>query len=876
MSEMDTAKKVFQRLPKSVYPMIYQITLEPDLVNHTFQGAVCITISFREATDTIVLNSLDLEIKDVSYRGDGCFSPSTQIKKIEIKKEEEQLVITLGSVQQRGSGYLMITFSGVLNDKLRGLYLAKYPQPDGKPDKYAAVSQFAPTDTRRCFPCWDEPEIKATFHLTVVAEVEHQVLSNMPIIKQAVKCGGKKHVSFDVTPMMSTYLLALVVGEFEYVEAKSTDDLIMCRVYTPPGKKEQGRFALEVVTKALPFFSDYFGIPYPLNKMDLIAVSDFAFGAMENWGLVIYRETALLFDPETTSQDRKQYIALVIAHEIAHQWFGNLVTMDWWTHLWLNEGFASFMEFLCVAHLFPEYCIWQQFFSKHFSRALNLDAQHNSHPIEVPINNPAEIDEIFDAISYAKGASVIRMLYSFLGDEDFKKGMTLYLKKHEYKNAATEDLWAALGEASGKPVADIMSVWTKEKGFPVVSVSEKIQDGDQRTLSLTQEKYSSDGKLLDSEKDTLWMIPLTVTSETSPDKPFKTWVMSSKSCEETLTGVPSSSWIKLNHDSVGVYRVQYSPEMMKKLLPAIESKVIPPLDRLNIQDDLFALVQAGKASTVEILKLLDAYRNETEYPVWTSIISCLERINLLLAHTDFQDKYHVWGRKLLLPLHTQLGWEKKTDDKHTDTLFRSLILSCLVCFKEPGILSGAKKLFDLHADGIAPVPPDVRSSVYAAVAKTCDEETFNKFFDLYRKADTQEEKLRLSMAMASVCDSSLIQRLLDFCLTDEVRSQDAGFVIGAVSSNKVGMDLAWNFFKDKRDTFKDKYGTGILASRLVKSITHHFASEEMAEEIERFFQENPFPGTERSVCQSLENIRLNIEWLKRDADDIRAYLSENI
>lgn len=281
--------------------------------------------------------------------------------------------------------------------------------------------------------------------------------------------GEFRVLKFDKTPIMSTYLVAVVVGEYDFVEGKSSDGVLV-RVYTPKGKKEQGQFALEVATKVLPYYNKYFNIAYPLPKMDLIAIADFSAGAMENWGLVTYRETCLLVDPQNTSTVRKQWIALIVGHELAHQWFGNLVTMEWWTHLWLNEGYASFVEFLCVAHLFPEYDIWTQFVTDTYIKALELDALKNSHPIEVPVGHPSEIDEIFDDISYNKGASVIRMLHSYIGDEDFRKGMSLYLNRHSYSNALTEDLWAALEEASSKPVGDVMSTWTKQQGFPVLKV----------------------------------------------------------------------------------------------------------------------------------------------------------------------------------------------------------------------------------------------------------------------------------------------------------------------------------------------------------------------------------------------------------------------
>lgn len=345
----------------------------------------------------------------------------------------------------------MIEYDGEINDKMKGLYRSKYLGPEGD-ERYAAVTQFEATDARRCFPCWDEPAIKATFDITVTVPQDRIALSNMPVESENDE-GNSRIVQFRTTPIMSTYLVAIVVGEFDYVENTSKDGVLV-RVYTPVGKKDQGLFALEVATEVLPYYKDYFNIAYPLPKIDLIAIADFSAGAMENWGLVTYRETCLLVDPKNTSANTKQWVALVVGHELAHQWFGNLVTMEWWTHLWLNEGYATFVEYLCVNRLFPEYDIWTQFvvetyirflfrilskynFEDDFQfiffkfRALELDCLKNSHPIEVPVGHPSEIDEIFDDISYSKGASVIRMLHRYIGDDDFRKGMNIYLTRHQ-------------------------------------------------------------------------------------------------------------------------------------------------------------------------------------------------------------------------------------------------------------------------------------------------------------------------------------------------------------------------------------------------------------------------------------------------------------
>lgn len=567
-----------------------------------------------------------MNIKDVSIKtADG----STLLpEKTTVSVEDETAEFQFSQALPLGNHSLNINFTGEINDKMKGLYRSKYLSPSGE-ERFAAVTQFEATDARRCFPCWDEPAIKATFDISLVVPPKLESLSNMPV-KSTKQMGDLICYEFETTPIMSTYLVAAVVGEYDYVEDRSTDGVLV-RVYTPRGKKEQGRFALEVATKVLPYYKDYFNIAYSLPKIDLIAIADFSSGAMENWGLVTYRETCLLVDPEHTSAVRKQWIALVVGHELAHQWFGNLVTMEWWTHLWLNEGYASFVEFLCVDHLFPEYDIWTQFVTDMYIRALELDCLDNSHPIEVPVGHPSEIDEIFDDISYNKGASVIRMLHNYIGDDDFRKGMNLYLTKHQYKNTSTEDLWAALEEASKKPVGTVMSTWVKQMGFPVVT-AHVTQSGESSSLDITQSKFTTSETKNENEEP--WMIPISVSTSLNPNELATSIVLKTKKTTISLPNVGPKDWIKINPGTVGFYRTQYSSEMLARFIPAIHDKSLPPLDRLGLLDDLFAMVQAGQTSTVEALKLMQAFIQEDNYTVWSTIANCLSKLDILLSHTD--------------------------------------------------------------------------------------------------------------------------------------------------------------------------------------------------------------------------------------------------
>ncbi|KAL1452105.1 hypothetical protein WDU94_006414, partial [Cyamophila willieti] len=406
-------RKPFQRLSKHIVPILYDLYLKPNLDSFAFEGVSKIHIKISTETRTLTLHALSLEFKNIHLElSDGkILSPETKLS-----SEDETITLTFNEILPVGEGKLLFEYTGELNDKMKGFYRSKYRSSQDGKEKYMAMTQFCSTDARRCFPCWDEPAVKAKFSIRLCVPKYKVALSNMSVKSEELSPDGvSRSVQFETSPIMSSYLVAVVVGEFDHVEETSSDGVLV-RVYTPVGKREQGRFALHVASKVLPFYKDYFNIAYPLPKIDLIAVPELSYGAMENWGLVTYRESCLLVDPQNTSAGTRQNVARIVGHELAHQWFGNLVTMEWWTHLWLNEGYASFVENMCVDHLYPEYQFWTQFVSDKLVQGLQLDALNSSHPIEIPVNHPSEVVEIFDTISYKKGASIIRMLQKYIGD----------------------------------------------------------------------------------------------------------------------------------------------------------------------------------------------------------------------------------------------------------------------------------------------------------------------------------------------------------------------------------------------------------------------------------------------------------------------------
>uniref|UniRef100_A0AAR2LC29 Aminopeptidase n=1 Tax=Pygocentrus nattereri TaxID=42514 RepID=A0AAR2LC29_PYGNA len=804
-------RRPFVRLPTDVYPVNYGLCLKPDLIDFTFEGKLEAAVEVRQGTNQIVMNCADIDIITASFAPEG--GEEINATGFNYQNEDEKVTLSFPSALQKGLGTLKIDFVGELNDKMKGFYRSKYATPSGE-IRYAAVTQFEATDARRAFPCWDEPAIKATFDITLIVPKDRVALSNMNVIdrKPYPEDDSLVEVKFATTPIMSTYLVAIVIGEYDFVEGQTSDGVTV-RVYTPVGKAEQGKFALEVATKTLPFYKDYFSVPYPLPKIDLIAIADFAAGAMENWGLVTYRETALLIDPKNSCASSRQWVALVVGHELAHQWFGNLVTMEWWTHLWLNEGFASWIEYLCVDHCFPEYDIWTQFVSADYTRALDLDALDNSHPIEVNVGHPSEVDEIFDAISYSKGASVIRMLHNYIGDEDFRKGMNAYLLKFQHKNAST------------------------------------------------------------GEDCPSWMIPISICTSEDPSCSKIKVLLDQPESAVTIPNLGPDKWVKINPGTIGFYRIQYSSAMLESLLPGIRDLTLLPVDRLGLQNDLFSLSRAGMISTVEVLKLMEAFENEPNYTVWSDLSCNLGVLSSLLSYTDFHEEIQEFIRNLFTPIGLKLGWDSKPGEGHLDALLRGLVLGKLGKAGHKATLDEARRRFKQHVEGKQILPADLRSPVYLTVLKHGDSSTLDTMLKLHKQADMQEEKNRIERVLGAISAPELIQRVLTFALSDEVRPQDTVSVIGGVAgSSKQGRKAAWKFVKDNWEELHNRYQGGFLISRLIKLTVDGFAIDKMAAEVKSFFESHHAPAAERTVQQCCENILLNAAWLKRDAEDIHQYL----
>ncbi len=850
-------------LPDTTRPSKYRITLEPDLKDFTFKGEQSVDLQVLKPTSTIVLNSKELEITSATLHANGTMLSS---RSITLDEEAQTATLDFGDTVQPGNARLEMAFTGILNDKLLGFYRSEYTSQDGE-TRYLATTQFEPTDARWAFPCWDEPAKKATFEVTLVFSDEFQAVSNTPVVEESVPSPGLKLVRFAETPVMSTYLLVFVVGHLVSVEQQAADGTKV-GVWTTPGKENQAGFALDTSVKLLGYFNEYFGIPYPLAKLDHIAIPDFAAGAMENWGAVTYRETALLVDPENSSAGTRQRVAEVIAHEMAHMWFGDLVTMEWWDDLWLNESFASWMGNKAVDWLFPDWQMWTQFVNMDTNRALSLDGLKNSHPIEQEVKNPAEVSQLFDAISYSKGASVIRMLENFLGEETFRKGLNRYLSGHMYANAQTQDLWSALEAESGQPVTAIMDTWVKQMGYPVLQVESDRSDGQTR-LSVTQERFVYDRLLGESEPDPsqdneIWRVPL---SASQGGQESNVTVMDGRQAQLDVPGT-NTEWIKVNPSQTGFYRVNYSTEDWERLVPAIRSLELHATDRLGIQNDAYALSRAGLLPVTQFLSLAQAYQDEDDASVWGDLASNLRDIEQLVANEPVHPAYQRFARDLFGLAARKAGWQPKAGEGHLDALLRSTVLSQAGSYYDVELMGQAADHFQSYLQDREALAPDLRGVVFALAAQAGGKDVYDQIWQLEGETDLAEEKIRLLLSLTRFQQPELLNATLADSLSAKVRSQDSITVVTGVAANPKGRDLAWEFVKSNWGEFDRRYGGGGFGLMRLVSICSYFNSQEKADEVDSFFAEHPVPAAERTIRQALERVRLNIKWLEQNRQEL--------
>eukprot|EP00743_Colponemidia_sp_Colp-15_P004938 GILK01005323.1.p1 GENE.GILK01005323.1~~GILK01005323.1.p1 ORF type:complete len:892 (+),score=188.23 GILK01005323.1:73-2676(+) len=860
------------RLPRSVLPRLYSLRLKPDFATYTFTGQVDTQVQVVESVTSVVLHALELEVSTISYQSSTATS-SVSIEQFSHDEDKQFLTLTLPQAIEPGLYTFHFEFKGTLNDKMVGFYRSKYVL-NGE-EKYMATTQFESTDARRCFPCWDEPDMKATFQTTLVVPVDKTAVSNTPVEEERMVEDNCKSLRFGVTPIMSTYLLAFVIGDLEYVEGH-TKEGIQVRVYTTPGKKDQGLFGLDVAVKVLSFFSDYFGIAYPLTKCDLLAIPDFAAGAMENWGCITFREVALLVSETLSSAATKQYVASVVAHELAHQWFGNLVTMEWWSDLWLNEGFSTWAGYLAVDHCFPEWEIFLEFTSSSMAYCMKVDGLKSSHPIEIPIEDPKLISQVFDALSYSKGACIIRMIENYLSAEVFQTGLRSYLNQHKYANAKTADLWASLEHASGRALESMATGWTTTTGFPVVLMETSADD---KSLLLRQKRFLSSGPVQETDTEEIskkWKIPVSYCGCRRGTNEKLTSIVE---LEGDSVHIPSDSlqefdWVKFNVGQTGLYRVHYSSELWSQLRTAVEQTAIGPVDRLGLVMDMFAFSKAGMLSAELLLDMAYAFRMETEYAVWAQLATDLDELSQLVSSTPAAPHFDTFMQRMFETIGNKLGWEAQAEESHQSSILRALALKNLGSFGHQETIQECKNRFRMLVQDFGSISADLKPVVMNVAAKYGGREEFEQIKKLFNSIDSAEFKVKCVMAMGQVREPQIIDEFIQW-IFQNVRPQDILYGFVSLSSNPMARGRAWAYVKSNWTAIRKMFSDNMI-EHMATIPLRGFSTEQAAVDAEQFFAECPVPEAKMGITRQLENIRTKAAWLQRDEAAISAWLQRHM
>ena len=789
---------------------------------------------------------------------------------VENKKLKTVKFVFGSNISTSSQHVLKIEYKGFLNNQMAGFYRSSYTDIHGN-KKIMASTQFESLDARRAFPCWDEPSRKAVFGITLTIDSKLQALSNMPVQSYSSSSDGKKTMVFMDTPIMSSYLLAFCVGEFDFVQGISCGKTLVS-VYTPPGMSSSGLFALKCAVETLEILNSFFQVEYPLPKLDMIAIPEFAMGAMENWGLVTYRQVDLCIDPIIASNSQKQRVCTVVTHELAHQWFGNLVTMAWWDDLWLNEGFASWAENYVADQLHPDWTMWDQFTTGHLSYAMKLDSLQSSHPIQVPIHHAEEVEEVFDGISYCKGGSVVRMIRAVMGNEDFQSGLTLYMKKYAYKNTETLDLWQCWEEVSGgMPIADMMKSWTEQMGYPVLTIRDEKWESDKVTFSIQQEWFLSDPTAVieaEAEKSKKWCIPIFTCTEDGTQNDICFLRETTGTITIPLKNGETSSWVKLNAGQQVPMRVQLTPTMLQRLQTAIQNKTLSVCDRAGLLLDSHALVKAGKMKPESLIQLLSSYQNEDAYIVWQGISSILSSLDTIISEDKaMYSHFTKFARIFVKRLYDSVGWSSSSssDEGHLTVLLRGIMISLLSTFlyDDHEVKNAAKSRFDSFLkdpSNVTNLPSDYRSAVFKIVLKNGSITEYEQILSYYNTATDVAEKKIVLNSLGCAASASLKIRTLEWAMSQEVKLQDFFYPMGSVAhSSKDGRDICWNFFQNNFESMREKIGKGSpsLLDACIVNCTGSFCSHEMASTIEAFFATKDLPQNKRKITQIIETMKNN-------------------
>jgi puromycin-sensitive aminopeptidase len=853
------------RLPRSVVPSRYEIRIEPDLRSGNFTGTETIEVAVREAVSEIVLNAADLTLSEISIEsGGGPILSGTAT----LEEASERARLVFPQVLGAGAWRLRLSFAGVLSDKLRGFYRSTVRPAsqagDGSgAESLLAVTQFEATDARRAFPCWDEPAFKAVFQVTLVVEEGLTAVSNTRVIgEERIPGTGKKAVAFAPTIAMSTYLVAWVVGKLEATRVVQVDGTPI-RIWCVPGKALLTGFAQEVAAFSLRFFQDYYGMPYPGDKLDLIAIPDFAFGAMENLGAITFRETALLVDEGAATHGERERVADVVAHEIAHMWFGDLVTMAWWNGLWLNEAFATFMEMLAVDAWKPAWARWATFGVSR-AAALSVDGLASSRPIEFPVVAPKDADAMFDVLTYEKGGAVLRMVEQYLGPSVFRDGVRRYLAAHRFGNAETADLWRALGEASREDIPAVMDGWIFRPGYPVVTVR---ADESGRRLRFAQRRFT----YLAGEAETPehWRVPINFRVHVNGGVKSMRLLLGSAEERVELPGRPE--WAVVNDGGHGFYRVQYAPDLLERLAHA-PFEILAPVERFNLINDAWASTLAGLSPVGEYLDLTARFRDETDRNVWTALLASFAYLNRVIEAGD-RPQMEAFVRDRVGAAAARLGFAPSPGEGELARQLRGELLRAVGTLgNDSGVQSKARDLYAAYGRRPSSVDPDVSAALIAILAHAGGEAEYSEFLGKFKAAPTPQEEQRYLYSLAGFRDAGLLQRTLELTVNGEVRTQDAPFLVRSLLMNVAARESAWRFVKEHWNTMERQYPPGGLR-RMCEGITA-LATPAQEGDVRQFFTARSISLGGKTLEQYLEQLRIAVAFREREATRLATYLGQ--
>ena len=831
------------RLPRTATPIRYDLVLEPDLVAATFTGTVDVTLDVHAGTDELVCNAAELEI-DQAWTTTADGSRIDVVAKLD--EATERLHLGTRRTLDAGPATIHLEFRGTLNDKLRGFYRSTYVDDAGV-EHVIATTQMESTDCRRAFPCWDEPDFKAVFGITLVVPDGLSAVSNAPETSRQSVADGRVRITFADTMKMSTYLVAFIVGPLEATTPVDVDGIPL-RVVHVPGKEGLTAFALEVGSFSLRWFQNYYGIPYPEQKCDLVALPDFAFGAMENPGCITFRETALLVDPATAMQQDRQRIADVVSHELAHMWFGDLVTMKWWNGIWLNEAFATFMATLACDAFRPDWKRWTTF-SLERTAAFEVDALHSTRPIEYEVVSPADADGMFDVLTYEKGGSLLRMLEQYLGAERFRDGIRHYLATHAYGNTETSDLWDAIEAATGEPVRRVMDSWIWQGGFPLVRAS---ATGD--SLRLSQRRFLFAG----DDDGSRWAVPLHVR-QTAGDATASKLLLEHEDTVAPLTAPHRA--VVVNADANGFFRVEYDADLLHRLAgPALAE--LTTAERYSLVDDAWASVVAGRLDAETYCLFVRGFADEPDLPVWEILLAGLGWIDRFVDG-EARERFRGYVRALVAPALERLGWEPEAGEEElTGELRGTLIRALGVLGRDPVAIDQARALHARAVHDASAVHPAVAAAALSVVAATGDETDYEAAFERYRRARTPQDQRRELFALAEFEPEALLRRTLDLAFSDDVKTQDAPFLLGRCIAHRLHGARAWRFVREHWDDANRRFPVNLMI-RIIEPVTRLTKPEEAAD-VKAFLAEHPLPQAGKRVEQVLERQSVNVALRQRE------------